>query len=370
MTMMSDPTFRALRLVCLAIALLCLAGTPAALGQDGPGIEMHHAWARASAGAAGTVYGRIVNRRDTADRLRAVAVAGTAHVMLHETVVEEGIARMRPLEAVEVAAHSEVALAPGGKHIMVMGNSKPLEAGDTIVLTLTFESAGEVTVEVPVMPLGAMGPETHAHHQPAGNHAHQGPSDTHAHHHESAPNQAMAAAAGHGGHGGAMAAGSAEGCRFGLELSEAAERKPGGALYRGEALTLDSRTVEQLPEMSGAHQHHRPGFGGVFYMAPNKLNHVEMVYREGCGLSVVFYNAYTEPIAAKPFVAFARVIPDHNHLPELTRFLLPDEHGEVLASAAPLHAEVPDFAPPFSVELYVKFPRREEPELFTFHIER
>jgi copper(I)-binding protein len=351
MTMMSNPRFRAPRLVCLAMFLLYLAGAPDALGEDGPGIEMHHAWARASAGAAGSVYGRIVNRRDTADRLRAVAVAGADHAMLHETVVEEGIARMRPLETLEVAAHSEVALAPGGKHIMVMGSSTPLEAGDTIVLTLTFVSAGDVTVEVPVMPLDAMGPDTHAHH-------------------ESAPGQAMADAADHGRHGGAMTVGSAEGCRFGLELNEAAERKPGGALYRGEALTLDNGAAELLPEMSGAHLHHQPGFGGVFYMAPNKLNHVEMVYRADCGLSVVFYNAYTEPIAAKPFVAFARVIPDHENLPELTRFLLPDEYGEVLASAAPFHAEVPDFAPPFSVELYVKFPRSEEPELFTFRIER
>ena len=42
----------------------------------------------------------------------------------------------------EQAGHAEtVALAPGGNHLMLMGVKEPLVAGDTVALTLTFETS-------------------------------------------------------------------------------------------------------------------------------------------------------------------------------------------------------------------------------------
>jgi len=58
---------------------------------------------------------------------------------------------MRPVESIDLPAGVAVELKPGGYHIMFIDLVKPLEVGTTIALTLTFEKAGEITIEVPVL---------------------------------------------------------------------------------------------------------------------------------------------------------------------------------------------------------------------------
>jgi hypothetical protein len=50
-----------------------------------------------------------------------------------------------------------VALAPGGLHVMLIGLTRPLAAGERVPLTLRFERAGAVTVEAEVQAAGARG---------------------------------------------------------------------------------------------------------------------------------------------------------------------------------------------------------------------
>jgi copper(I)-binding protein len=57
---------------------------------------------------------------------------------------------MHRLDAIPVAPGAPARLEPGGQHIMLMGLSAPLADGDTLELTLTFERAGEITLDVPV----------------------------------------------------------------------------------------------------------------------------------------------------------------------------------------------------------------------------
>jgi len=52
-----------------------------------------------------------------------------------------------------------VTLAPGGLHVMMMGLKSKLVEGETFPLTLTFEKAGTVTVEIKVEAIGYMGPD-------------------------------------------------------------------------------------------------------------------------------------------------------------------------------------------------------------------
>jgi copper(I)-binding protein len=44
-------------------------------------------------------------------------------------------------------------------HLMLMGLTRKLEAGSTFPLTLSFQHAGEITVEVQVLGIAATGPE-------------------------------------------------------------------------------------------------------------------------------------------------------------------------------------------------------------------
>ena len=76
--------------------------------------------------------------------------------------------KMRPAEGgIEAQPGATVALKPGGYHVMLLGLKEPLKEGEKLPLTLTFQKAGTVQVEVNVEAAGAGMPapaaETHAH---------------------------------------------------------------------------------------------------------------------------------------------------------------------------------------------------------------
>ncbi len=110
------------------------------------------AWARppAMAGGNAAAYFVVRNDGDAADRLIAVS-SPLAMAELHESVMaDDGTMTMNPVDGVDIPAGSSVAFERGGLHIMFMGVAEPPAVGDTIALTLVFQNAGEVTLDVPV----------------------------------------------------------------------------------------------------------------------------------------------------------------------------------------------------------------------------
>jgi copper(I)-binding protein len=81
-------------------------------------------------------------------------------VELHEMKMDGDVMRMRQVAAVDVPAGGSVALEPGGLHVMLLGLKAPLKEGDRFPMTLRFEKAGEVKVEVHVEAAG-VGPARH-----------------------------------------------------------------------------------------------------------------------------------------------------------------------------------------------------------------
>jgi copper(I)-binding protein len=74
-------------------------------------------------------------------------------------MMEGEVMKMRRVQAVEVPAKGSAALQPGGFHIMLVGLKHPLQEGERFPLTLTFETAGEITVEFAVEGVASMGPQ-------------------------------------------------------------------------------------------------------------------------------------------------------------------------------------------------------------------
>jgi copper(I)-binding protein len=66
--------------------------------------------------------------------------------------------KMLPVTALAVEPGKPVALKPGSLHIMLLGLKQPLRRGDRFPLTLTFEKAPPVTVDVAIQGPGAAGP--------------------------------------------------------------------------------------------------------------------------------------------------------------------------------------------------------------------
>lgn len=92
------------------------------------------------------------------DRLIAVATEAAGMVQIHDTSMEDGVAKMREIEGgLEIPAGGSVTLQPGGKHIMLMGLTGPLVEGEELKLILTFEKAGEVKATAPIRKLGGHG---------------------------------------------------------------------------------------------------------------------------------------------------------------------------------------------------------------------
>jgi copper(I)-binding protein len=148
----------------LCAALLLTATAPAAAMHHekaaGSGaITVEQAWSRATPPRQkiGAAYLTIRNAGDTADRLVAAdsPVAGT--VELHSMSMTDGVMRMRPVAAIAVPAGGSATLQPGGLHIMLIGLHAPLRQGERFDLTLTFETAGTVSVPVTVGPVGGDG---------------------------------------------------------------------------------------------------------------------------------------------------------------------------------------------------------------------
>ncbi len=124
--------------------------TPGA-AQAGP-LRVAGAYARANPapGGASAAY-MAISTTGEADRLVAAESPVAARVELHTHLLDaQGVARMREVEGVDVPAGGEALLEPGGLHVMLMGLSAPLTAGQVIPLTLRFERAGAVELVVPV----------------------------------------------------------------------------------------------------------------------------------------------------------------------------------------------------------------------------
>lgn len=77
------------------------------------------------------------------------------NIQFHEDKIENGIATMRRLEAIEVPPGASVRLKPDGIHLM-MRLKRQLQLGEAFLLTLKFEKAGAVDVTFNIGRAGAM----------------------------------------------------------------------------------------------------------------------------------------------------------------------------------------------------------------------
>lgn len=119
------------------------------------GVVVSDGWVRASIGAASNsaAYMKLTTEGETGDRLIAVETPVAQRAELHNHIMEDGIARMRAVDVIDVGPEEPVTLEPGGLHIMLMGLKEKLELGATLPLTLSFEKAGDMDVDLPIQPI-------------------------------------------------------------------------------------------------------------------------------------------------------------------------------------------------------------------------
>ena len=112
------------------------------------------AWARANAPGqtVGAAYMTLISAQDSTMVKVESDIAGT--VEIHSMSMDNGVMKMRMLEELPLPAGKAEKLAPGGFHLMLFDLKKPLTAGESINLTLTFrDNAGKVTQQMVTLPV-------------------------------------------------------------------------------------------------------------------------------------------------------------------------------------------------------------------------
>ncbi len=134
---------------CLVLSGALLAGCVALpVLADCKGLKAEDAWIPQAPPVAPVLagYARLSNDNDKPVHIDAVEGADFGSVELHQMSMENGMMQMRPLHGLDVPAHGSVALADGGKHLMLMNPRHPFKAGDST--TLAFR-CGKHTTQVP-----------------------------------------------------------------------------------------------------------------------------------------------------------------------------------------------------------------------------
>jgi periplasmic copper chaperone A len=154
----------------LLLAAALVQFRPAAAQEARAGaIEVERAWTRATGQTAQTAvaYLAIRNRGAAPDRLVSASSPEARGVELHDTTMEDGIMRMRPVQGgVTIPPGGSLRIEPdgGGTHLMLVGPRRAFARGERVPVVLTFERAGDVRVEMMVEAAGARRPATQDHH--------------------------------------------------------------------------------------------------------------------------------------------------------------------------------------------------------------
>ena len=131
-------------------------------------IAIKHPFATPSPGGAkdGAAYAEFRNEGKAPDRLVAASSPVAERVEFHMTSIDNNVAQMRPIPAVELAPGAIVKMRPGqGAHMMLVNLKRPLKEGETFPIRLRFEKSGEVDVKAYVQQPRARGREAEMHKQ-------------------------------------------------------------------------------------------------------------------------------------------------------------------------------------------------------------
>lgn len=128
-----------LRQISYAALLLLVACQPETSGHPDR-LIIEDAWVRAAPPKATMLAGylQIDNKTPVDAVLTAVESPQFESVTLHTTQINKGIARMRHLNSITVAAGARFHFRPGAEHLMLMNPLRAMTPGDRVELILHF----------------------------------------------------------------------------------------------------------------------------------------------------------------------------------------------------------------------------------------
>ncbi|MDH6179859.1 copper(I)-binding protein [Microbacteriaceae bacterium SG_E_30_P1] len=145
-------------LAAVAVALLALAGcapaseAPESAAPQADSVVITDAWVKSAEEGMSAAFGILENSGSADATIVSATTAASPMIELHETVENDsGEMVMQEKDGgFVIPAGSSFPLEPGANHIMLMGLTGPLAAGEEVEFTLTFADGSEYTFTAPV----------------------------------------------------------------------------------------------------------------------------------------------------------------------------------------------------------------------------
>jgi len=136
------------RVAGFVLAILLLVPTPAGAEV----LIVSDCWARASVPGArsAVIYGSFRNDGKRSLAIEEVTSEIAGMIMVHETVLENSMVMMSPVDELRIAPGEEIELKPGGLHIMLTGLTRALIEKDVFQIKLIFSDGRTATADIVV----------------------------------------------------------------------------------------------------------------------------------------------------------------------------------------------------------------------------
>jgi periplasmic copper chaperone A len=141
---------QAIRWLLLSLLFVGVAGAV----EPGESLQMRNAWIRDAPPSARMRSGYAVLANEGSSDVEIVAASSPDFglIEMHETRIENDVARMAELPSVKIAAGASFRFEPGGAHFMLMQPKRELKTGDSTTITLTLKSGVGVVADFVVGP--------------------------------------------------------------------------------------------------------------------------------------------------------------------------------------------------------------------------
>jgi len=141
---------RYLKIGLVILFLLVFAGCQ----KSAAGLKIEDAWGRAApeSAANGVFYMKIYNPGSQDDKLISASSPGCGVIEIHEVKMEGDMMSMHPVAGgqLDIPAGETVELKTGGLHLMCIDKKESFTTGAKIPVTMQFDKAGEVNLEIEI----------------------------------------------------------------------------------------------------------------------------------------------------------------------------------------------------------------------------
>ena len=134
------------RSIIMGLLLLgCASAAVASTTACTPVIEK--AWIRAAPPGATALAGYAIVRNPCPAPLVITDASSGEFVMgmIHETVVLDGLSKMRHVKSLPLPARGDLSFAPGGRHLMLMHPKRQLKVGDKVKVSLKLTDGRQIS---------------------------------------------------------------------------------------------------------------------------------------------------------------------------------------------------------------------------------